>query len=152
MLKRKKKIIISSIILSAVLILTGVFMFYLYNPYKIFKRKFGFNLPKSAEIIEHNYSILGERTYVSKISFDEIDFDYIEKNFLEYYCYNKPFEINPEHHYAGFKVYASWWDCNMDNVIFAHTKFDEGVFVKTIEIYTFITIDEDGEYLLYVIN
>ena len=151
-------------------------LFY-FSPQQIFKRKFGFELPKNAQIVDNQFDYFEEQTLLMKVSFGENEYPQIIMGLQRYF--NDPSNLiidkkenyinervkvppnwNEDHPNAVYKTVLipavgethSWWDFKEDEIILGYSAFRDGVRAKTREVYAFITRDSSGQYYLYVMN
>ena len=143
-------------IIVSLILLTFVSCIWFFRPQVIFQRKIGFKLPKSSVILNYDYkksSFWGEeRRLYMKVSFSADDYEkfevgiqsYFEKNFG--YLRQTPKERIP----PGFSNVCSWWDMNVDDIIIWHEGMKRGRVAFSKSAYAFVTMNEDGQYFMYI--
>jgi hypothetical protein len=137
------------------------------NPAYLFRRRFGFDLPKSAVVLNYTYmsifddapqSFRREPHMFIKFAFPDSAYDQIMQGLDAYfsidrhkYRYEKD-EINEataKYFVRGYPEFVSWWDVNEDDIVLAYDRMDSGKIVKTIYVRAVITQDASGKYYLY---
>jgi len=153
----RKTRIIKIVVLIALVVAVAVganvlYMYSYYNPpEKVFKRTFNFDLPTSSEVINYSYSFI-EHSKQLKVRIDEADYEFIKAGLLEYY--DSPQLKQSEYSSAvgsGMKYVCSWWDLNIDDIIFGCDVMKEGRtrrYITTVNSSAFIT-KVGNEYFLY---
>jgi len=112
------------------------------------QRIIGFPLPSSATIQKSKLS-LGGSVYVKAI-FSPDDFNQMIAS-LEHYYGDYDYDVLQQNEIIpNFVMVCSWWDMNNKDIKTAYHAFTSGKLVKTKELYSFIVVDQSGNYLLYV--
>jgi hypothetical protein len=133
------------------------------NPAYLFRRRFGFDLPKSAVVLNYTYTsifddapqllIQDDHMYIKvalpNTAYEEL-IDKLNEYFSgQYYEKRRIDEFASGYLISGFRATALWWDLNKDDIVLAYSRFESGSFVKTREVYAFLVLDASGQYYLY---
>ena len=157
-----KKFLLVLIVTAIVTVICALLFFSFYfSPSVIFYRKFGFKLPHTSKILEHEYYLFDEQRFVAKILFDEMDYKKIIEDLLEYCESYGIIEERLNYSFADIdSAYAPWWDMKLKDLAYAVScRTDSRATIRGFEIYAstgmpmvhvFITVNDDEEYFLYV--
>jgi len=151
----KYKVIIISIIAIIIIfiVITAILFTKLYNtPEQVFKRKFYFALPKSAEII--NYRIGDDDNFYMMAMFEINDYEIMEEKLENYFkgLVKNDFMFTAERAFNAIKVTCPWWELNDNEIITSYYSSASGRKYKTRDILAFIVKSKDNQYYLYVMN
>lgn len=149
-MKFKTILRISSLLAVLLIIIVVVCSF---SPAKIFQRKFGFNLPESAKILNYDYFFFDEGRLYLKVSFGARDFDEIKRDIFSYvekYTFRDILYDNTS--LPNFINTCTWWDMNEDELELAYSKPKRGKRVMTVWMYLFVVKNVEDQYFLYVVN
>ena len=122
------------------------------EPKRVFARILGFELPNSAEVLEHYYDSTKER-FDAKILVNYDDIEVLKEGLLTFFGKERPEDYRySEHLYIG-----SWWDLNIINVKSRYYRMVNGkknifgyVGGSTSNIWAYLVYSDDGEYYLYI--
>jgi len=119
------------------------------NPLRIFERKFGFELPKSATVENYKYNYFDEQTLFMKASFSESDYIFIETQLQLFF--KSGFINDPMYTFHSSSDASPWWNIDENDMIASYYIPAAGKRVKTKSIIACVT-SEKGQYYLYVAN
>lgn len=118
-----------------------------YSAPEKFRKVFGFELPKDAEILNYNVDLSPKHIFTVKISISEDDYPELNEKFVSFFDENGNFGINLIPH---FENVVSWWDMDRDRTISAFCTVRPDERIDSRFIYVFFTKEANGEYFLYI--
>ena len=141
------------IILSVLLLFSIVFLLCFFNPRFITIRKLNLKLPKSAKIINYDFSPFGETHFSMKVMFNADDYetvrDRLESCGLKRFPEGSTGDLLIER-LPNFRNTTTWWDMEKDEIIMAYFMVKRGKRIVTLNYYAFITKDKYEKYFLYI--
>ena len=118
---------------------------------KAFEELFGFSLPDTAEIVNHEYFFeYEEPRFTAKISFEKEDLEYIKNGFLGNLDQGWEEITNLERVPPLWDLYSWWENPETKKIICIYDRFIKGIHAKTVHILFYITEETDGSYYLYI--
>jgi hypothetical protein len=157
---RKKRVTLYRVFLSLLAVVVVFLIYRSTTPQWAFKKKFGFALPRSAEIVNEKYIKWDplQAEFTAKIRLNAEAEKDIEAKFDVWFGSFHTFDILNTEELGGFyrMNYYDWWDLDKTKIKKFYTRMvdgDKNIFgygAKTATIWAFITEAEDGDFYLYI--
>ena len=149
---RIKAVVFSGVALVTVIFIVILLMWY-YSSTQVFLRKFGFEYPRSAKVIDYSYNfIVEDETFFLELEFDADDLGDLDNKLKGYFgtIWTEGSTFTPEDEFRAISNIYTKWELNDNDILSYYTNLREGRWYKSVSVMAFIVKSKDNHYYIYV--